>query len=90
MKYIPDYSSESLEFLEQLDQETSVRIAKKIAYFCAASQPLSFAKGLTGKYKGLFRFRIGDYRAIFRLEPKGVVTILFIIHIAHRSRVYDK
>jgi mRNA interferase RelE/StbE len=42
---------------------------------------------LKGKFAGLRRFRVGDYRVIFSIiEPETVL----ILRIAHRKEIYRK
>ena len=43
---------------------------------------------LSGQLGGLFRFRIGDYRAIFRPDSRGQIVILLILRVGHRSEIY--
>jgi mRNA interferase RelE/StbE len=42
---------------------------------------------LTGKLKGYYRFRIGDYRVIYRVDDDGRLVIVALI--THRSKAYD-
>jgi mRNA interferase RelE/StbE len=46
---------------------------------------VSGAKPLRGEWKGHHRLRMGDWRVIFRV----VRPDLIIVHIAHRSTVYE-
>lgn len=41
---------------------------------------------LTGPYKGLWKYRVGDYRIIYSIEEKRVV--IFVLRIRHRKNVY--
>ena len=43
-------------------------------------------KPLTGPYKGLWKYRIGDYRIIYSIEQARV--IIFVLRIRHRKDVY--
>ena len=43
-------------------------------------------KPLTGPYKGLWKYRIGDYRIIYAIEDKRLVV--FVLRIRHRKDVY--
>ena len=43
-------------------------------------------KALTGKYSGLWRYRVGDYRLICNIED-NTVTIL-VLALGHRKDVY--
>ncbi|HAC63837.1 MAG TPA: type II toxin-antitoxin system RelE/ParE family toxin [Cyanothece sp. UBA12306] len=45
-------------------------------------------KALTGKLKGYYRYRIGDYRIIYQIDHTTIQVI--VIKIAHRSKIYDK
>jgi mRNA-degrading endonuclease RelE of RelBE toxin-antitoxin system len=47
------------------------RIIEKIEFFLSDSNPLSFAKPLSGASSLTYRFRIGDYRVIFDWEGKA-------------------
>ncbi len=48
--------------------------------------PKTLGKALIGKLKGLWRYRVGDYRIVCRLE-KETITI-FVIDIGHRKEIY--
>ena len=43
-------------------------------------------KPLSGSYKGLWKYRVGDYRIIYAIENKNLVV--FILRIRHRKDVY--
>ena len=75
------------DFLE-LDIKIQKRIAKKFRFYISNNQPLKYAKKLTDARLGTYRFRIGDYRAIFDIDNKGNIQILIILRIKHRKEVY--
>jgi mRNA interferase RelE/StbE len=43
-------------------------------------------KKLKGEYKGIYRFRIGDYRLFYKINEKE--CIIFIINIEDRKDAY--
>ena len=43
-------------------------------------------KKLKGKYKEIYRFRIGDYRVFFKIDEQE--KIIFIINIENRQNAY--
>lgn len=43
-------------------------------------------KALSGAYKGLYRFRIGDYRIVYSIEKDELVV--FVLRIRHRRDAY--
>lgn len=89
MNYELLYTKKAWTDLQQLNIVNSRRIVTKLKYFMALSDPIKHSKPLKGIYKGLFRFRIGDYRAIFSKDAKGTLTILTIIRVQHRKNVYQ-
>lgn len=46
----------------------------------------SLGKPLSGKLAGLWRYRIGDYRAVCKIENEGLVVL--VLRVRHRSSVY--
>ena len=51
------------------------------------AQDPQMGRPLTGRYKGLWKYRIGDYRIIYSIE-KDRLTI-FVLRIRHRKDVYE-
>jgi mRNA interferase RelE/StbE len=45
-------------------------------------------KGLSGSLKGIYSYRSGDYRIIYRVI-RGEITII-VLTVGHRQDVYDK
>jgi mRNA interferase RelE/StbE len=48
--------------------------------------PRSIGKPLTGSLSGLWRYRIGDYRVIARIEDGRLVVL--VVGLGHRKDVY--
>ena len=46
---------------------------------------VSGAKALRGEWAGHYRVRTGDWRVVFRVVAPDVI----VIHIMHRSKVYE-
>ena len=49
--------------------------------------PRAYGKALRYELKGLWRYRIGSYRLLARIEDHRL--IIFMIHIEKRDSVYD-
>lgn len=88
MRFTPLYSGHAKNDLSSLDKAAARHVLSKIDAYCAASDPLRFAKPLAGVLAGLYRFRIGNYRAIFEVDARGHITILYILRITHRKDSY--
>lgn len=52
-----------------------------------AENPRDFGEGLTSSFAGLWRYRVGDYRIVCRIEDDRLVV--FVVRIGHRRDVYD-
>ncbi len=79
-----DYEAQASKFLSKADKQTQVKILKYLKK--AAQSPRSFGKALTGGLRGLWRYRIEDYRVICELRDQKLVVL--VIDIGHRSAVY--
>jgi mRNA interferase RelE/StbE len=51
------------------------------------SDPRSRGKGLVGNKKGIWRYRVGDYRILCRLLDTELVILT--VTIGHRKDVYE-
>lgn len=88
MKYQQIYTKQALEDLRALPKPIAQRIVDKIEFYAMQNHPLLFAKRLTDLEAGQYRFRIGDYRAIFDMDQSGNIKILLILKIKHRKEIY--
>ncbi|MEO7814987.1 MAG: type II toxin-antitoxin system RelE/ParE family toxin [Sphingomicrobium sp.] len=73
--------------LKKLDRTEAKRIIATLETRIATlGDPRTIGAALSGELGGLWRWRIGDYRVVARIEDQRV-TIL-IVRIAHRREVY--
>lgn len=84
------YSENSVKDLRRIDKSIAQRIVKKIHFFSKQKDIFDFSKPLKGFGEGRFRFRIGDYRAIFKINKSGKIQILMVLNIKHRKGIYLK
>lgn len=78
--YLTNRSEKDVKGLSQ-DYQDKVKNALRVL----SEEPLK-GEGLMGKYKGLRRYRVGDFRIIYEFNAK--TKILTIIKIKHRREVY--
>ena len=83
------YTQKARQDLHHLELRTAQRIIKKITFFTSQKEPLTFAKKLNDQVVGQYRFRIGDFRALFDIDKKGNIHILMILRIKHRKDIYN-
>lgn len=73
---------------KKLDRYTMVMIKKWIdTRLDGCEDPRSFGKGLTADRSGQWRYRIGDYRLICKIDDNELVILA--LEIGHRSKVYN-
>ena len=49
--------------------------------------PRRFGKPLVAQMSGLWRYRVGDYRIVCRIEDDKVVVL--VVAVGHRSKIYE-
>lgn len=73
--------------LTKLDKPVARRVVTYLEELLTLEDPRQRGKGLTAELRGYWRYRIGDYRVIAKIEDDHLVIIA--LDVAHRSRIYD-
>lgn len=76
------YKSSVEHDLKKLDKSTVHRLLTKLERVLSADA--SAGEPLRGEFRGLFKYRIGEYRVIYSKIPEGVL----VLRIRHRKEVY--
>lgn len=81
------FTESAVKQLKKLDKPIN-RIIKNwiLKNLMATADPRLHGKPLTGSLKGIWRYRVGDYRLFARIED-DIVTV-FIFEIGHRKDLY--
>ncbi len=84
-----DFSDTAKKQLKKIDRQWQAKI---LDYLEDEIQPLdnprNKGKALAGGMNGLWRYRVGDYRIICRIEDDRLEIL--VVTLGHRSRIYDK
>jgi len=88
MLFILEFSSRAKKFLKKLDKQIAERIITKIERL--AKDPIPSDVKFIGRDKGdmIFKYRIGDYRALYKVKNKEKTVL--ISRIDKRPRVYNE
>lgn len=86
MSWTVELTPDAARALRKLDPPTSRRIRHALAVVEMLDDPRSRGKALTGTLRGLWRYRIGDYRIVCDLVDDRLVVL--VIDVDHRSRIY--
>lgn len=81
------YTSSALKDLRSIEKKNAQKIILAIQKY-TSKNPLEKAKKLSGIFDSLYRYRIGDYRAIFQIDNSGRTIIISILKIKHRKDIY--
>lgn len=73
--------------MRRLDRPVQGRILAFLRDRIASLEsPRRMGRALTGSRTGLWRYRVGDYRLVCRIEDQRVVVL--VLAIAHRREAY--
>jgi mRNA interferase RelE/StbE len=85
LSYKVTWHEDALEDLTGLDRSRAREIVDKVDEHLS-KDPLALGKPLRGIFKGMHRFRCGDYRIIYTLDRKE--ERLMVLTVGHRKDVY--
>ena len=85
MNLLIKYDKQPVEFLKKSEKQISSRIIEKISSLKNNPVP-SNVKSIVGEH-GVFRIRIGDYRALYRINYQDKILVVF--KIDKRANIYD-
>lgn len=87
MNWKVEFESRALDELNKLDRTVQVRILKFITQRIKNNaNPTILGAPLKGKFVGLWKYRIGDYRLICHIEHS--VCLILIVSVGHRKNIY--
>lgn len=84
-----EYDSRVVKDMKKLDRQVQQTILEYFDDRIAPSpDPRSFGTPLESSFSGLWRYRLGDYRATCRIEDEKLVVL--VLRVSHRSTCYKK
>lgn len=86
MTWNVELTAKSARQIKKLDKATQRRIIAFLRELEGLDDPHTRGKGLTGNLRGLWRYRVGDYRLVCSLE--GDKLLVLVLSVGHRSEVY--
>ena len=88
MIYSVEYTDDAIKQLRKMDRFTRTMILNWISkHLEGTDNPFSSGKALTGDKVGLWRYRVGDYRIISKIDNGKLVILL--LEIGHGSSIYE-
>src|SRR5512139_3188038 len=87
MSYRVIWDTRARDDLRGLDRPLAAKIVARVSDHLA-QHPLRLGEALSGMFKGLYRYRYGDYRLIYAVARQEVV--ITIVRVAHRRDAYRR
>jgi mRNA interferase RelE/StbE len=81
-----EYEPQARRQLRRLDRATSHRIIDKLEQLRDSDNPRLRGIAMAGRYASHWRYRIGDYRVIAKIEDGRMVIV--VVTVGHRREVY--
>lgn len=83
-----EYSDDVRKQLSKLDNSIKKRIFDYMDEVAELSNPRTCGKSLVGNLSGLWRYRVGAYRILCRIQDDEL--FILVVEIGHRKEVYKK
>ncbi len=80
------FSAKAEKTLKRLDSITKRRIESFVDDLIITNNPRLQGLALQGDLKGLWRYRVGDYRLVCQINDGELIVL--VVEIGHRSVVY--
>ena len=87
MAYEVIWHEKVLKDLKALSRQDAARIVAKVKTHLT-EDPVGFGKPLSGVFKGLFRYRVGNYRVIYAVDHEK--RFIRALHVKQRDAVYRR
>lgn len=87
MPWTIELSEQAKNALVKLDKVTRKRILRFLRErLDGCTNPRVLGESLTGRYAGLWKYRVGHYRLVCQLQDARLVVL--VVNIGHRSTIY--
>ena len=88
MKYRVEYTKTAVKQLKKMDKKIAALILSYLEEkLVDCENPRLFGKALQGNLDDIWRYRVGEYRILAKIEDDAVVIV--IVEIGHRKMIYE-
>ena len=85
--YRVEFTSSALKDLKKLNPHITLLIVAWISkHLDQCDNPRLYGKGLSSDKKGIWRYRIGDYRLLCQISDERL--IILVVDAGHRKEMY--
>ena len=88
MTYRVEYTKSAVKQLKKMDRKIAAFILSFIEdKLVNCENPRLYGKSLQGELSDIWRYRVGDYRILARIDDD--VVVITIVEVGHRREIYD-
>jgi mRNA interferase RelE/StbE len=81
-----EFDLAAVKDLKKLPRSEQKKILKAVNHIAQLSNPRSTGKALKGPFGSLWRYRMGNYRILCKIETS--ILVILVIAIGHRKDIY--
>ncbi|MBQ6979853.1 MAG: type II toxin-antitoxin system RelE/ParE family toxin [Clostridia bacterium] len=86
--YKVEFTERAKKQLHKLDRQRFLILTNWIAKNLSdCENPRLHGKALTANHAGKWRYRVGDYRILAKIDDNRI--IIFVLEVGHRREIYD-
>ncbi len=86
--YKVEFTERAKKQLHKLDRQRFLILTNWIAKNLSdCENPRLHGKALTANHEGKWRYRVGDYRILAKIDDNRI--IIFVLEVGHRREIYD-
>lgn len=88
MKYQVVYTCAAVKQLKKMDRKIAALIISFIEdKLLDCENPRTYGKALQGNLSNIWRYRIGDYRVLAKIQDH--VLVITVVEVGHRKNIYE-
>ena len=88
MKYKVEYTKAAVKQFKKMDKRIAALILSYIGEkLVDCENPRLYGKALRGNLDDIWRYRVGSYRILAKIEDDKVLII--VVELGHRKEIYD-
>ncbi len=72
----------------QLSREAQIRVLNAVRELSEAEDPSVLGEKLAGRWRGLVKLRVGEYRLVYKSSYEDRLIVL--LEVKHRSQIYQR
>jgi mRNA interferase RelE/StbE len=87
LAYQVKWHEKAIEDLRDVDKKSAKGLIERLKTYLP-QDPISLGKPLKGIFKGLYRYRFGDYRVIYSIDRRE--NTILILRVGKRKEIYNQ